>query len=1510
MSTDSIQPLNLATTTATEAPLGHRDGHRDAHQSGHQSGHRGAADARLIHRRFTRPGKDPFADIPLEVRDARIQNPDRTVVFEMHGVEVPSDWSQLASDILASKYFRKTGVPGTGSERSVLQVVTRIARTLRQAGEALGGYFTDDVEADAFEAELSYLLIHQIGAFNSPVWFNCGLAQAYGITGRPVGSWIWDPATDSTVRAADAYSRPQLSACFIQSIKDDLMDIAAAVQREMLLFKFGSGTGTNFSSIRGEGERLSGGGTSSGLMSFLEILDRAAGATKSGGTTRRAAKMVILDMDHPDIEKFVNWKAHEEEKAAILIASGLDADFNGEAYRTVSGQNSNNSVRISDAFMQAVIEDREWKTTWRTTGEVARVYRARDLMRQLARAAWRCADPGVQFDTNINRWHTSKASGRINGSNPCVTGDTLVATAEGWQRIDSLTGKTARIIGADGQPHWVTQVFPTGRKPVFRLRTRAGYEVRITADHKVWTVERGDVPASELVPGERVQLQGPGFGRRSLGRRLAAAIGVAVGDGCLVRAHHATGRTQETVILTMAADEAGVLDEISGAVNEEKRARRAVGAIGRADDVHVTASGGGSVSRLAFSSQPVVDLFKEFAVLDQGSDGKRFMPSVFELDRMALAGVLRGLFTADGTVANYGKKSHYVSLDSTSIDLLKQVQLLLLGFGIKSKLYRNRRAGNLQAVLPDGRGGMRAYPAKEIHSLRISRSSRFLFEQEIGFHSASPKAAALQALNDEIGAYRDELTDAVASIEPLGEAEVYDLTEETTHHFVANGLLVHNCSEYLFLDDSACNLSSINLMKFVTEKDGFDVEGYRHAITVFTTAMEIIVDFASYPTETIARNSHDFRPLGLGYANLGTLLMVSGIPYDSPAGREVAASLSAVLCGRAYATSAEIAARKGPFTGYSKNRESMLEVMNMHRDAAQAIPTTADGPAYLVEAAREDWDRAVALGERFGYRNAQATVIAPTGTIGLLMDCDTTGIEPDFALVKFKKLAGGGYFKIVNRSVNRALRTLGYTPEEVEDILRYVTGTLTLTGAPHLNRGVLLARGFAEEDLDRIERALPGVFEFRHAFVPAMLGPATLARLNLDQAELARPGFDLLTRLGFTPAEIAEAEQVICGRLTIEGAPHLKAEHLPVFDCANRCGRDGRRFIDPMGHIRMMAAVQPFISGAISKTINMPEDTTVEDIDHAHLESWRLGLKAVAIYRDGCKRSQPLSASGETPRAEAAAKAQTAKAPMAPDAARASGPAASHADNAGGNGNRSERGNGHPPVARPSKVEAGGAAGSVVASAGGRQLKRQRLSKKRRGFTQEARVGNNKVYLRTGEYPDGRLGEIFIDMHKEGAAFRSIMNCFAISVSLGLQHGVPLEEYVDAFIFTRFDPQGPVDHPNIKFATSVVDYIFRVLGMEYLGRTDFVQVKPADADAAEEKAVEALAGTSAGGSLVAPASGPAPRAASEPAPGTPLEQQMRTLMGDAPFCDVCGNITVRNGTCYRCLNCGNSMGCS
>ncbi|MEB2311671.1 MAG: vitamin B12-dependent ribonucleotide reductase [Polyangiaceae bacterium] len=1046
-----------------------------------------------VTRRFTRAGQDPFDTAVWERRQSVITNPDGSVVFKMDGAEIPAEWSQLATDIVVSKYFRKAGLHGDKArgETSVRQVVYRVAHTIRVAGERAGGYFATKKDADAFEAELSYLLLHQHGAFNSPVWFNCGLFHEYGIEGSG-GNWAYNSRSGSVDETPNAYERPQCSACFIQGVSDDLMSIYDLMKAEARLFKYGSGTGSNFSSIRGKQEKLSGGGTSSGLMSFLEVFDRAAGSTKSGGTTRRAAKMVSLDMDHPEIVDFVSWKVREEKKARALIAAGYESDFNGEAYRTVSGQNSNNSVRVTDDFMKAAEAGASWQTRARTTGAVVDTLDASELWNHVAEAAWFCADPGVQYDTTINRWHTCPNSGRINASNPC--------------------------------------------------------------------------------------------------------------------------------------------------------------------------------------------------------------------------------------------------------------------------------------------------------------------------------------------------------------------------------------SEYMFLDDTACNLASLNLTKFLRDDGSFDVEGLRYATEIFFTAQEILIDFSSYPTRTIAKNSHEYRPLGLGYANLGTLLMLLGIPYDSDRGRAVSAALTAIMCGRAYMTSARMAAHKGPFEGFAPNREPMLRVMRAHQEAAYAI-NRDECPEALWRAAAEDWDQAVALGEDHGYRNAQATVLAPTGTIGLLMDCDTTGVEPDFALVKFKKLAGGGYFKIVNQSVPEALRRLGYSEVQIREIVAYVSGTNTLIGAPHVSRAVLRGRGLTEAELDKVEEAIEGVFDLNLAFAPWVIGREAYERLGVDAAKLSQPGFNLLKFLGFDKDEIEEANDVIVGRMTIEGAPYLRDEHYSVFDCANRCGRTGRRYLAPMSHIRMMAAVQPFLSGAISKTVNLPNESTVEDVREIYTEGWKLGLKAVALYRDGCKASQPLSASGgETERSEDAS-TTLPPAPLAAAVASA------------------------PTAIRPKGV-------------------RVRLPKKRHGFTQEARVGGHKVFLRTGEYDDGTLGEIFIDMHKEGAAFRSLMNCFAMALSVGLQYGVPLETYVEQFTFTRFEPHGIVEgHPNIKFSTSIVDYIFRVLGVEYLHRYDFAQVKPDDL---APPAIDDPTGRDPlleeAQSLRPAALAPA-REDSDAKLGA-LDAQLEEMMGDAPVCDSCGHITVRNGSCYKCLNCGNSMGCS
>lgn len=1077
-----------------------------------------------VARRFSEPGQDPLDQITYELRDSVITNPDGSIVFEMRGAEIPESWSQLATDIAVSKYFRRAGLKGDsgasekGAETSVRQMVVRIAKTIRESAEQQGSYFASREDADAFEAELSYLLVTQRAAFNSPVWFNLGLWHRYGIEGQG-GSWAWDEKREEVIETTNAYERPQCSACFIQSVDDDLMSIYDLMKTEARLFKYGSGTGSNFSSLRGRNEKLAGGGTSSGLMSFLEVLDRAAGATKSGGTTRRAAKMVCLDMDHPEIVDFIEWKVREEKKARALIAAGYSNDFNGDAYHTVSGQNSNNSLRVTDAFMRAVEQDGDWQTTQRTNGEVVETLKARELWKKVADSAWQCADPGLQYDTTINAWHTCPNTGRIRASNPC--------------------------------------------------------------------------------------------------------------------------------------------------------------------------------------------------------------------------------------------------------------------------------------------------------------------------------------------------------------------------------------SEYMFLDDTACNLSSINLVKFLDEDGQFDVEGYRHAIRVMFLAQEVLVDLSSYPTKKIGKNSHDYRPLGLGYANLGTLLMRLGISYDSDLGRAWCSGLTAILTGHAYRVSAEMAASKGPFAGYARNREAMLRVMGKHRDAAYSI-TRAGLPQDVLSAAREDWDMAVQLGEQYGYRNAQATVLAPTGTIGLLMDCDTTGIEPDFALVKFKKLAGGGYFKIANQSVPEALTHLGYSAAQVADIVAYVSGTNTFTGAPYLTRAMLIEKGLTEGELNKAEKALPGVFDAGQALSPWVIGSHALERLGIEPVIYNKPEFNLLKHFGLTNRQLGELNDTVIGRMTIEGAPHLRTEHYAVFDCANRCGKHGKRYLQPISHVRMMAAAQPFLSGAISKTVNLPNEATVDDVAEIYHESWKLGLKAVALYRDGCKASQPLSSSSkdEDEKTEAK-KAEAVLEKTLPNSAL--------------------------PLAALTTTDA---KKKPIEGLTPPATVRHRLPKRRRGFTQEARIGGHKVFLRTGEYEDGQLGEIFVDMHKEGAAFRSLMNCFAIAVSMGLQHGVPLSAYVEQFTFTRFEPSGIVEgHPNIKFSTSLVDYIFRVLGVEYLKRYDFAQVPPEQTREQLQSLTDASHVSSPSATTAMPEDYQSPQQveltfagrsdALEPARAkSVLDQQNENMMGDAPMCDACGHITVRNGACYKCLNCGASLGCS
>jgi len=1135
-----------------------------------------------ISRKFTKAGTNPFASVKWVNRTSKITNPDGSVVFQMDDAEMPEQWSQLAVDIMVSKYFRKAGVPdgkgGTRGEKSAREVIHRLAGCWRHWGES-HGYFDTAEDAQAFYDELAHMMVHQMCAPNSPQWFNTGLNFAYGITGPAQGHWVVDPKTGVPELADDAYTHPQPHACFIQSVSDDLVNEGGIMDlwvREARLFKYGSGTGTNFSNLRGDGEKLSGGGRSSGLMSWLRIGDRAASAIKSGGTTRRAAKMVCLDMDHPDIKDFINWKVREEIKVQAMVEGlkllkkhnadiaaqcdqfnlKLDYDFNGEAYQTVAGQNSNNSVRIPDEFFEAVDAGADWTTHFRTNRAKTRAFKARELWDDIGYAAWRCADPGVQFDTTINAWHTCPGGGRINASNPC--------------------------------------------------------------------------------------------------------------------------------------------------------------------------------------------------------------------------------------------------------------------------------------------------------------------------------------------------------------------------------------SEYMFLDNTACNLASLNVLKFYdATKRTFDVERFEHGIDLWTIVLEISVLMAAFPSREIAELSYKYRTLGLGYANLGAMLMQAGIPYDSDEARAVCACITGVLTGRSYRMSAQMAAQLGAFPGYAADAPNMLRVIRNHRRAAQGEkrdsaawenlhPRTRPVPidhaviksgrinianmSTLLARAVTSWDDALALGEKHGYRNAQTTVIAPTGTIGLLMDCDTTGVEPDFALVKFKKLAGGGYFKIANESVRPALTALGYTTAQVRDIMAYLLGELSLEvpipGTSTTLGTFLKSKGLADADLKAISDQLPGVFELSFAFAGWALPPGALASCGVDARIGSDPAFNLLRHLGLTDEQIDALNLTICGTSTLEGAPHLKAAHLPVFDCANKCGKLGQRFIAAEGHIRMMAAAQPFISGAISKTINLPNEATVDDIKACYRLSWELGLKANALYRDGCKLSQPLSATADEAKKEASQ--DTAKPVPEASLGKASTPAISKT----------------APSAPVAGAATDFALAAPVAPIPPRAVRR-RLPDTRRSMTHRFNVAGHEGYLTVGLYDDGQPGELFITMSKEGSTIGGLMDSLGTATSVALQYGVPMSSLVSKFSHQRFEPAGMTENSDIPFAKSLVDYIFRWMGMQFIPgyreqhapRRDLGHEPAPAPHPAEVKPLPV-------------SDRPAPRAA-EPQRITVHEVVQSTVVtsesvlstymesvSDAPACDVCGNVTVRSGTCYKCLNCGNSLGCS
>ncbi len=1097
-------------------------------------------------RQYTQDGKSPFDMFEYDYRTSVIRNPNGEKVFEMTNVEVPAHWSQIATDILAQKYFRKAGVPmpdgTTGGETSIKQVAHRLADCWRSWGEKYG-YFASAKDAQVFYDELVFSILMQSCAPNSPQWFNTGLYNSYGIAGKAQGHYYVDPASGKLERSKNAYERPQPHACFILSVDDDLVNDGGIMDlwvREARIFKYGSGVGTNYSNIRAEGEKLSGGGTSSGLMSFLKIGDRAAGAIKSGGTTRRAAKMVCLDLDHPEVVDFIDWKVQEEKKVAALIAAGYASDYEGEAYKTVSGQNSNNSVRIPNSFFHALDNNADWEMTARGNGKVMKTMPAKELWEKIAYAAWRCADPGTQYDSIINEWHTCPEGGPIRASNPC--------------------------------------------------------------------------------------------------------------------------------------------------------------------------------------------------------------------------------------------------------------------------------------------------------------------------------------------------------------------------------------SEYMFLDNTACNLASLNLRRFFDEETStFDVAGFEYMTRLWTVVLEISVLMAQFPSPEVAQLSYDYRTLGLGYANLGSMLMVSGIAYDSEEARAIAGAITAIMNGVAYRTSAEMAASLGTFARYNENKEHMMRVMRNHRAAAYDAADAYEGleikpmginakycPDYLLKAATKAWDDAVQMGELYGYRNAQATVIAPTGTIGLVMDCDTTGVEPDFALVKFKKLSGGGYFKIINQSIPAALKKLGYKAEEADAIVKYAKGHGTFAGAPYINHQTLSEKGFIAEELKKLDTAVESAFEIGFVFNVYTLGETCLQRLGFTAEQYYAQDFSLLHELGFTDEEIDTANDYACGTMMIEGAPFLKKEHLPVFDTANKCGKRGERYIHAHGHIRMMGAVQPFISGAISKTINLPNEASVDEIKDCYYLSWQLGLKACALYRDGSKLSQPLSTKSDKKKKEET-KEETATAQAEPQT----------------------------QIVDMSLLTINELLEEVnrrVQESPDTQLKRElsriverkQLPAKRRGYTIKGKVGGQAMFLRTGEYGDGTLGEIFIDMAKEGATMRSMLNSFAVAISVGLQYGVPLEEYVDKFIFTRFEPSGIVEHPNIKTATSVLDYIFRLLAYEYLDRDDLVHV-PDPEKVSRHDEIEAEKQQELSQVRVTPANSNTAKPKPAPIVPTPVaavaqnNSDLKKLMGtsaDAPACRQCGNITLRNGTCYMCPNCGTTTGCS
>ena len=1997
---------------------------------------------------------NPYAGVVFEPRTSRIVNPDGSVIFEAPDVMVPASWSQVAVDVLAQKYCRKAGVPKCitrvaeegvpdwlqrsiadggalealprdeqfGPERDARQVFNRMAGCWTYYGWKYG-YFDSEGDAKVYFDEMCAMLARQIGAPNSPQWFNTGLHWAYGISGPAQGHWYVDP-TDETARAsADTFSHPQVSACYILGIEDDLVNeggIFDGVLREARIFKGGSGSGANFSKLRSAGEKLTGGGTSSGLMSFLRVFDRAAGAIKSGGTTRRAAKMVVLNADHPDIEEFVNWKVREERKVADLVIGSrifekqlnaiisaahdtrvpdqarldpalnaslrnaireainagvppgaaqsaldyasqgytrleieqYDTAWDSEAYITVSGQNSNNSVRLTNGFFDALDRDEEWLLTARTTGDVVKRIKAGDLWEQIAVAAWQCADPGLQFDDTIQEWHTCPNDDRINATNPCseyvfiddtacFAPETRISTPDGLRTVEELyerqeSGQRALITTdihsevdhrrlSAHRPAYITKV---GEREVFRLKLADGREIRATGDHKFLTADNGWKRLDELKLGlDRIAIRESGnsvtFASDAADVKRWQMLGWLTGDGVF---------NKDTVALVFGPRERRTAEFMTAQLNELKAAavNYSGASLVNVRSSQISAQSNGVLQTSASQTSLVSYLETRYGFKQATAIHKDVPSAIHRAPEDLKVAYLQGLFSADGCIrANGAATEKEVMLASSSSALLRSVQLLLSDLGMTSRI---------SWMHPQGRKNPQG-------QLRLYNQQSRKFNSLIGFPCSAEKE--LKAREILAGGFDAQLKNPrspkVVSIVPDGTTTVYDVTEPVTHSVIAEGMIAHNC-----------NLASLNLVKFLNDDGNFDAQRFAQAARIWTTTLEISVTMGQMPSRRIAEKNHGYRTLGLGYANLGTLLMRLGLPYDSEEGFGWCAAITSLMTGAAYRTSAEMAQQLGPFARFEANRDPMLRVIRNHRSAAYAadpgvyealtVTPVTHAPTLFTQAtwalARKVWDDAISIGEVAGFRNAQTVVIAPTGcltgtalistdrgltrlqrlgnvdgeqwqdidvrvltddgeqrasqfyingisptrrirtssgytitgtpehrvkivdrqsgdlvwkrfgevgpgdtvalsmggfagspqvvnlpplgeehwtadftttapqvltadlaefagyfmgagtlhakglrlrvadedadvrdrlialarqlfnieatvsekgayteigihsvplamwwqacgfakhhpasdsrsksylahvpdavlasndpviygaflrglfeadgtvvngaahlstanasladdvrtvlltlgiptntridksgwsgadlyvlrvrnadyvrnflktvgfigdrkrsavrpcdtwqgtkgdrvflpkdvlrtlvphsselyprtalygyrhagaisrtaasellertgsveiktaltffyddvaanddggeqftydlsvpanvtyfangfishnTIGLVMDCDTTGIEPDFALVKFKKLAGGGYFKIVNQSVDAALHKLGYSQEQIEAIETYAKGTGTLEEAPHINRATLKAKGFDEDAIGRVEAVLASAFELPFVFNKFVLGEEFCKeRLGLSEAQLNDWSFSLLRDgLGFSTQQIEEASAHICGRMTVEGAPYLNDEHLPVFDCATPCGRYGSRYIRPLAHIDMLAAAQPFVSGAVSKTINFPQTATIEDVKEAYRYARERMIKAVALYRDGSKLSQPLAASYDF----------------------------------GNDGGEAEAASGSQPqpFATPMQI-----AEKIVY----RYIaKRRPMPQRRSGYTQKATIAGHKVYLRTGEYEGGQLGEIFLDMHKEGAAFRSLMNNFAIAISLGLQHGVPLEEFVEAFTFTRFEPNGPVvGHDHIKMATSILDYIFRELAVSYLGRYDLAHVEPSmQMDAMGPEAREEYVAEEEGGVNVRPVGvaemfhpvsthlhpGQQPRPAIAPpaAPtlptgsnggGTAVAVMVRTEAINASkakgytgnACSECGQLTmVRNGACEKCDSCGATSGCS